>query len=402
MKLVATGLLVAMALLFLVARVFEQAHPIIGFVKAFAEAGMVGGVADWFAVTALFRHPLGIPIPHTAIIPRNKDRIGDTLAQFLRDYFLTPSVVARRMQRLDLAGAAGRFLAEPGGKAEGRLRVGASRLLVDVVASLDDEKLGSMVKGAIADRLKTLNFAPLIGQALEAAMKDGRHIPLQNGLLIRARDLLAENEHIIRDLVHERSGRLLRWTGLDEDVADAIITGLNKLLADLATDPGHPLRGKVNDGFAELAFNLQHDQEMKERVARIRDEIVDNKAMQSWIAGLWDQGRAALLKGARDPDHVMAGKLGDVARQLGATLENDQRLKSIINRFARRATVGATASYGDNIVKLVSETVRGWDTEMLTNRVEMTVGRDLQYIRINGTLVGGLVGLAIHAVDVAF
>jgi uncharacterized membrane-anchored protein YjiN (DUF445 family) len=402
MKLVATGLLVFMAVLFLVARVFEQAHPAIGFIKAFAEAGMVGGVADWFAVTALFRHPLGIPIPHTAIIPRNKDRIGDTLAQFLRDYFLTPSVVARRMYRLDLAGAAGRFLAEPGDMAEGRLRAGASRLFADVIASLDDEKLGSMVKGAIADRLKTVNFAPIIGQAFEAAMRDGRHLPLQDGLLVRARDLLAENESVIRDLVHERSGKLLRWTGLDEDVADAIIKGLNKLLTDLAMDPGHPLRGKVNDGFAELAFNLQHDPEMKERVARIRDEIVDNKAMQSWIAGLWDQGRAALLKGARDPDQVMAGKLGDLARQLGATLESDARLKSIINRFARRAAVGATASYGDSIVKLVSETVRGWDTEMLTNRVEVTVGRDLQYIRINGTLVGGLVGLVIHAVDLAF
>jgi uncharacterized membrane-anchored protein YjiN (DUF445 family) len=402
MKLVATGLLVFMAVLFLVARVFEQAHPAIGFIKAFAEAGMVGGVADWFAVTALFRHPLGIPIPHTAIIPRNKDRIGDTLAQFLRDYFLTPSVVARRMYRLDLAGAAGRFLAEPGDMAEGRLRAGASRLFADVIASLDDEKLGSMVKGAIADRLKTVNFAPIIGQAFEAAMRDGRHIPLQDGLLVRARDLLAENESVIRDLVHERSGKLLRWTGLDEDVADAIIKGLNKLLTDLAMDPGHPLRGRVNDGFAELAFNLQHDPEMKERVARIRDEIVDNKAMQSWIAGLWDQGRAALLKGARDPDQVMAGKLGDLARQLGATLESDARLKSIINRFARRAAVGATASYGDSIVKLVSETVRGWDTEMLTNRVEVTVGRDLQYIRINGTLVGGLVGLVIHAVDLAF
>ena len=401
MRLVATGMLLAMALLFLVARATAHVHPAIGFVQAFAEAAMVGGLADWFAVTALFRHPLGLPIPHTAIIPRNKDRIGDTLALFLRDNFLTPAVVARRMQRLDVAGAAGRFLASPSG-GDGRLREGASRLAADMLEALDQERLGGMVKGAIAQRLRGMNLSPLIGQAMEAAMRDGRHAPVMDGIIHWADRTLEANDHLIRQMVHDRAGKILRWTGLDENLSNAIIDGLRRLLAEMAADPGHSLRLKAEEGMAKLAQDLQFDAAMQERVSRIRDEIVDNPAMQQWIDGLWEQARSGLLRAVRDPGKAMAGRLGEALQQLGTTLQEDARLRLLINRFVRRAAVGATAAYGDSIVTLVSETVRGWDAGTVTSRLEGAVGRDLQYIRINGTLVGGLVGLAIHAVDTFF
>ncbi|WP_219894929.1 DUF445 domain-containing protein [Aquisediminimonas profunda] len=400
MKRVATGMLLGMAAVYLLARAFVDLHPAIGFVKAFAEAAMVGGLADWFAVTALFRHPLGLPIPHTAIIPRNKNRIGETLAQFLKDNFLTPAVVARRMRHMDVAAAAGRFLADPDHGGAGRLREGASRLLADILEALDDDRLGGMAKGAIASRIRALEVSPLLGQSLEAAMADGRHIPLLDGIINRASLIVASNEEIIRDMVHERAGRILRWTGLDENVADALITGLNKLLYDMADYPDHPLRIRVNEMLADLGHDLQYDPEMQAKVARLKDEIVDNPAMQRWIDGLWQQARSALLRAARDPDKAMAGRFGEALRQLGTTLQQDDALRDTINRFARRATVGATASYGDNIVRLVSDTVRGWDASRVTDRVENAVGRDLQYIRINGTLVGGLVGLGLHALDV--
>jgi len=400
MKRMATGMLVVMAGVYLLARAFADLHPAVGFVKAFAEAAMVGGLADWFAVTALFRHPLGLPIPHTAIIPRNKDRIGATLAQFLKDNFLTPAVVARRMRHMDVAAAAGRFLADPDHGGAGRLREGASRLLADILDALDDDRLGGMAKGAIASRIRTLEVSPLLGQSLEAAMAEGRHIPLLDGIINRAALIVTSNEEIIRDMVHERAGRILRWTGLDENVADALITGLNKLLYDMADFPDHPLRIRVNEMLADLGYDLQHDREMQAKVARLKEEIVENPAMQRWIDGLWEQARAALLRAARDPDKTMAGKFGEALRQLGTTLQQDDSLRDTINRFARRATVGATASYGDSIVRLVSDTVRGWDASRVTDRVENAVGRDLQYIRINGTLVGGLVGLGLHAVDV--
>lgn len=400
MRAVATGLLVLMAGVFLVARWLEPLHPVWGFVKAFAEAAMVGGLADWFAVTALFRHPLGLPIPHTAIIPRNKNRIGDTLALFLKDNFLTPSVVARRMYHVDVAAAAGRFLANPDLTGEGRLRQGASRLAADLLDSLDPERLGGMMKSAIASRLGALNVSPILGQALEAAMKEGRHLPLQAGIIDWAGQTLASNEHIIREMVHERAGTILRWTGLDENVANAIIKGLHKLLFDMADDPDHPLRAKVNEAFANLAFDLQHDAEMQAKVSEWKMVILENPAMQRWIDGLWEQARAALLKAARDPDAALAGRLGEALRQLGETLQQDERLRETINRFARRATVGATASYGDGLVRLVSDTIRSWDVDTVTGRLENAVGRDLQYIRVNGTLVGGLVGLTIHALEI--
>ena len=399
MRAVATGLLVLMAAIFFTARYLEPLHPGWGFVKAFAEAAMVGGLADWFAVTALFRHPLGLPIPHTAIIPRNKDRIGDTLALFLKDNFLTPSVVARRMYRVDVAAAAGRFLSNPDTSGEGRLRLGASRLFADLLDALDQERLGGMVKQAIASRLRTLDISPLFGQTLEAALREGRHIPLLDSVIGWCAETLAANEHLIREIVHERANAILRWTGLDEKVANAIISGLQKLLFDMADDPDHPLRVRAETALSNLAFDLQNDPEMQARVARWKQEIVDNPAMQRWMDGLWEEARSGLLRAARDPNAALAGKLGEAVKQLGLTLQQDERLRETINRFARRATVGATASYGDGLVRLVSDTIRGWDVDTVTGRLENAVGRDLQYIRVNGTLVGGLVGLAIHAFE---
>jgi uncharacterized membrane-anchored protein YjiN (DUF445 family) len=399
MRWVATGLLVAMAAVFLAARQLEHLHPAMGYVRAFAEAAMVGGLADWFAVTALFRHPLGLPIPHTAIIPRNKDRIAATLASFLRDNFLTPGVVARRMRRLDVAGAAGRWLANPE-RPSGRIGTGASRLAADVLESLDQERLGGMAKHAIASRLRAIDISPLLGQALGAAMANGRHLPLLDGMIRWAAKILEANEYMIRFMVHDRAGKLMRWTGLDETLANKIIDGLHKLISDMAEDPHHPLRAKAEEGLAALAEGLQHDEKLRARVEAFKEEMLENEALQRWIDGLWEQSRTALLRVARDPERVMAGRLGDALKQFGETIQHDKRLADTINRFARRTAVGTAADYGDSIVRLVSDTIKGWDARTVTGRLENAVGRDLQYIRINGTLVGGLVGVILHAVDV--
>ncbi|MBU0556654.1 MAG: DUF445 domain-containing protein [Alphaproteobacteria bacterium] len=401
MRIIATGLLVVMAISYFTARSFEEVHPAIGFLRAFAEAAMVGGLADWFAVTALFRHPLGLPIPHTAIIPRNKDRIGDTLAVFLRDNFLTPVVVARRMGRLDIAGAAGRVLAAPAA-GDGRLRRGASRLLADSLEALDDERLGGMLKGVLVQRIGQLNAAPLLGQLLAAAMKDGRHQPVLDAFIRWGARTLEANRDLIRQIVHERSGTIMRFTGLDETLANKIIDGLDKLLQEAADDPEHRLRTKVEEGLATLAEDLQNDPKMQARVDRIRDEMIANPAMQRWLDGIWQAAREAMLRAARDPQAALAGRMGEVVRQLGETLRDDPALKHVVNRFARRVAVGTAARYGDSIVSLVSETVRSWDARTITGRLENAVGRDLQYIRINGTLVGGLVGLTLHSLGYLF
>jgi len=400
MKAAATGLLVAMAALFVLARALQPHFPWLGFVKAFAEAAMVGGLADWFAVTALFRHPLGLPIPHTAIIPRNKDRIGEALANFINENFLVPSVVARRMSGIDVAGAAGRFLRAPASEeAKSRIRQGASRLIADMFESLDDERLGGIFKAAISSRLRSMEISPLLGHALASAINEDRHVPMLEASIRWMARALDANEPLIREMVKKRANWVLKLAGLDAKLADAILDGLRKLTAEMSTDPAHPVRVKVEDALAQLANDLQTRPETRERVEAMKEQLLDNRSVSLWLDTIWQKGREAIVRAARNPDAAMAGKLGEVLNSMGATLEKDTRIRASINRFVRRAAAGMAASYGSSIVKLVSETIRSWDARTVTARLESAVGRDLQYIRINGTIVGGLVGLAIYALD---
>jgi len=304
-RIVATGLLLFMAAVFVTAKYYQDVHPAVGFVRAFAEAAMVGGLADWFAVTALFRHPMGLPIPHTAIVPRNKNRIGDTLARFLLTNFLLPRLIARKMQTVDVAGAVGKFLSQPA-EGGGRLRLGASRIIADGLGALDQQRLGGMVKSAIADRLRELDVAPLLGQALQAALAEGRHQPLLDAMVKWGSKTLDLNEHLIHQMVHDNSGAIVRFTGLDESISNRIVAGLSKLLSEMAVDETHPIRIRVEEGLAKLALDLQHDPEMQEKVARVRDELLDNPAVKRWLDGLWEQGRGPLPAPAPRPPTTLA------------------------------------------------------------------------------------------------
>ena len=409
MRRLATGLLLAMALVYVATRLLEsrvpEFAPALGFVRAFAEAAMVGGLADWFAVTALFRHPLGVPIPHTAIIPENKDRIAETMAAFLQDNFLTPIVVARRLQAMNAAVALGGFLADPNGGAKtstsARIRAGAAGLIADVLESLDPEQLGGLAKGALRTQIEKWEVAPLLGQLLTAAIADKRHMPLIDATIRRAALVLEDNEPLIRDMIHERANGLLRWTKLDERLANAVLDGLYKLLAETVVDPQHPLRRRIEEGLEDLANGLLHDPAMRDRVERLKREVLGNPAFARWLDALWERGRARLLQMVREPGGMLAGQLGNSLAELGTALQRDARLQLMVNRFARRTLVGIATRYGGQIVRLVSETVKRWDARTVTDRSEGAVGRDLQFIRINGTMVGGLVGVLIHAVDLA-
>ena len=398
MKAAATGLLLLMAAVFFTTRALEPRYPWLAFVKAFAEAAMVGGLADWFAVTALFRHPLGLPIPHTAIIPRNKDRIGDTLAQFLRDNFLIASVVARRMRPIDVAGAIGRFLQSPTDQGT-RIRQGASRLIGDVFEALDDERLGGLVKQAVSARLRQAEVSPIIGAALASAINEDRHVPMLEAAIRALSRALDANESLIREMVRKRASWMLRLAGLDEKLADSIIDGLRKVTLEMSTDPAHPVRVRMEQALADLANDLQTNPETRARVEGWKEDLLANKSVAMWLDTLWQKGRSAIIAAARNPDAVLAGKVGEVLRSMGTTLEEDPRIRGAVNQFARRAIAGMAATYGSSIVKLVSETIRGWDALTITARLEQAVGRDLQYIRINGTVVGGLVGLILHVID---
>ena len=407
MRWAATGSLVAMLALFVATiEAAETGHPAWGFVHAFAEAGLVGGLADWFAVTALFRHPLGLPIPHTAIIPENKDRIADTMARFLRENFLTPQVIARRMRGMNVAHAAGDWLSrEPAeGGLIGRVGGGAAALAAELLESLDPRRLGLQVRAGLAAQLERIEVAPLLGRMLEGMIADRRHLPLFDAAVRRAGLALEANEAMVRDMVRARANALLRFTGLDERLANSVVDGLYRMLAEVLVDPNHPLRAKLEEGLADLARNLQHDPATRDKVEAMKADLIANPAIGDWWMGVWERLRSGLIARIRSGERGTDGlgfDFGAMARELGAALRDDARLQWQINRFARRTAVGVAARYGGEIVRLVSETVRRWDARTLTGRLENAVGRDLQFIRINGTLVGGLVGVTIHALVLA-
>ncbi|MEW9854900.1 DUF445 domain-containing protein [Novosphingobium sp. M1R2S20] len=399
MRRTATGLLLFMAVAFIALQRLAGTHPAWGFAIAFTEAAMVGGLADWFAVTALFRRPLGLPIPHTAIIPTNKDRIADTMAAFLRDNFLTPQVVARRVSGFNLAASAGAFLAGPGNSGQSRLRAGAANLFADVLESLDPERIGTQVRAGLAHQLEKVELAPLLGQMLSASIADRRHLPLIEGAIRWAGEALEANEGLVRTMISERANGLMRFAGLDTRLANAVLDGLYKLMAEMIVQPDHPLKLKIELMLEDLSNKLENDPATRLKVERAKLDLLSNPAVGEWWQGVWERLRRSLIDAARNPDATLGTRITGMMGELGQALQHDPALQHQLNRFARRTMVGIASRYGDEIVRIVSETVKRWDAQTVTERLEGAVGRDLQFIRINGTLVGGLLGLGIHAVE---
>jgi uncharacterized membrane-anchored protein YjiN (DUF445 family) len=390
LRALATGLLFLMAaLMFAATWATATIHPGFAWVQAFAEAALVGGLADWFAVTALFRHPMGLPIPHTAIIPNSKDRIGDALATFLKENFLTPLNVARRLDRFDAADTLAGFLERPA--TGGRVRRGLSRLLGQLAETPAAAQVMQRLQDGTATRLRDLDISPLLGRMLDAMIADGRHRPLIDELIVWAGRTLDSQEGLIRAMVEERTGWVLRLVNVDERIANELVGGLRGLLADLAADPSHPVREKADRALENLAFDLQHMPETRARVERMKRDLLDNPAVADWLEGLWTQLKDGLLK------LLQGDSLGSLGEAMATSLRDDPALATAVNQLARRAVVGTVADHGDAIVSLISETVKGWDAATITDKLENAVLRDLQYIRLNGTLIGGTIGLALHA-----
>jgi len=395
MRLLATLLLAVMALLFAATLAWPQAHPAVPWLRAFAEAAMVGGLADWFAVTALFRRPLGLPIPHTAIIPEQKDRLGETLATFLKDNFLKPQVVARRLDDTDLAGAIARWLAAPAPASPApNRRKGLAPLVARLVEGLDDPAIARLVEDMARGRLDAMKLSPLVADALDTMVAKGRHEPLIDAAIDWGLATLSDEAPNIRDKVSERTNWLLRLAGADESMSNTVISAVQRLLVEMKQDPWHPVRLRLADALKQYAFDLRHFPETQDKVEGFKADLLANPAMGGWVKGLWDAARGALVKGLDDP---AGNRLGGALAAVGNRIEGDAALKRALNAALRRALAGLARQHGDSIVKLVSETVRGWDAATVTDKVEQAVGRDLQFIRINGTLIGGSIGLAIHA-----
>jgi len=255
------------------------------------------------------------------------------------------------------------------------------------------------VKAGLLHQLERLEVSPLLGQMLTAAIADKRHLPLLESLIRWAGLTLEDNEEMVRQIIHEKANAVIRWTGLDDRLASSVLDGLYRLLAEVLVDPDHPLRRKIEEGLEQLAQDLQHDEGMRAKVEGMKRDLLANPALGAWWTGVWERMRLSLIASARDANGGLAGPFTHMIGEIGQALKEDPALQRQINRFARRTAVGIATRYGGQIVQLVSETVKRWDARTVTGRIENAVGRDLQFIRLNGTLVGGLVGLLLHLLN---
>ena len=393
----ATGLLVAAAGVYVVARLNEAAHPAIGYLRAFCEAAMVGGLADWFAVTALFRHPLGVPLPHTAIIPANKERIGEALGRFVERNFLSAEVVSVKLEQVDFATLVGRWLADPA--RSGPVASEVAQLLPRLLDALGDEPMRHFLHHNLVSALQRIDVAPIAADLLEALTEANRHQALVDEMLMQGRRFLGEAEPEIRARVRERTAWLWQKLGVDEAISDRLIRAAGETIAEVSADPQHAWRQRFTDMLREYVDALRSSQQYRERAERLKHALLEQPQLAEYVGTVWDHLRARVREDAANPDSQLRTNLAAAMVALGEGLLADPAVREALNRWLRSALAGLVEARRHEVAALISDTVRRWDPGTVTERIERAIARDLQYIRINGTLIGGLVGLLIHAVS---
>ncbi len=393
----ATGLLVAMAALFVVARLLQPQYAYLSFVAAFAEAAMVGGLADWFAVTALFRAPLGLPIPHTAIIPRNKDRIGDSLSDFLEHNFITQEIIREELRAIDFAGAAATWLGQPeNSRAIARQAVRSIPTLLRVI---EDDDVRQFMQNRIGTALANMKFAPLAGELLSVLVDSRHHHALFNRLIDFASHALHNNKPYIRWKIHENSPRWLP-KAVDDRFYERLLDAVQSTLDEMR-DEDSEWRARFQHAIDELIEQLRISPEYEEKVDAVLRDVLGHPLVRDYAVTLWHDVKQRLEADAASPDSQMAAKLDGAFRAFGNELLHDATVQAKLNQWIRIFATEAIVARRETIADLVARVIRKWDANTMSRKLELHVGKDLQYIRINGTLVGGLVGLLLHAISLA-
>ena len=396
MKRLATGLFLAAAAVFLACVLLgDDAGAWVGYVRATAEASMVGALADWFAVTALFRHPLGLPIPHTAIIPRKKDQIGTSLGSFVQENFLTRGIVSERLGTVDVPGRLGEFLASPG-RAE-RLAGDAGTALSGLTDLLSDDELRDAVATLVDRRLRETPAAPALARVLELVVDGDRHQEVLSAGLTGLAQFLQENRVVFRAQLGDASPAWVPdW--VDDRVFDRVFAGLQQFLEEVGADGRHELRRSYDVRLRAYVHALRTDPGTAERVEQLKREVLDQPAVRTWSSSLWGTVKDGAVRAAADPDSELRARLVGLVLRVAGLLQTDPQVRELVQRNAVRGAGWAVDRFSGDVADLVGSTVARWDTEETSRRIELQVGRDLQWIRVNGTVVGGLAGLVIYTV----
>jgi uncharacterized membrane-anchored protein YjiN (DUF445 family) len=391
----ATGCLVAVTVVFLAATLLGDDRGWVGYLTATAEASMVGGLADWFAVTALFRHPLGIPIPHTAVVPARKEQFAATLGEFVQESFLTPDVIAERVAAVGLASRLSQWLTVPA-NAE---RVAALLADAAVAASdvVEDDVVHHLVDDIVGHLLEVAPLAPLAGRALAVAVEGGRHQAVLDSLLRGLDRYLDEHQDDLRRRLADRTPWWLP-DAVEERVVRRLADKAHSLIAEIAADPSHDLRRQLDERLVQLASDLQTSPELRQRGQDLARELLAQPELRTWVASMWAQVKTDIRTQATAPASPLRQRLATAVAAAGARLQQDPALADRLDRGAVAGARYATEHLGDEVATLITTTISRWDAEETTDRLELLLGPDLQFIRINGTIVGGLAGLVLHAV----
>ncbi|MDP9019287.1 MAG: DUF445 domain-containing protein [Actinomycetota bacterium] len=395
MKRRATGLLVVVSGVFVVLAVQPSQAAWVGYAVATAEGSMVGGLADWFAVTALFRHPLGIPIPHTAIVRRRKDQFAETLGAFVRDNFLSPGIVAERIRAAHVARRTARWLSEAG--TSERVAAAAVDGLVAVVDLVGDDDLHRLLHAEIDQAVRSVPFGRVAGRALTAAVGEQRHRPLVDAGLRAAVAMLDEQREPLRQRFAESSPWWLPGP-LEGRVFDGLVDGVRRLLDSVAEDPEHELRATVDHRLLQLAQRLEHDPVTAAKVDELVTGVLEHPEVRGWTRTVWTDLSKALHEQRDDPGSRLRTRVTEAVLAVGHRLAEDTVLQERITAAAESAVRSAVERHRGEISSLVSATMAAWDADETSTRLELLLGRDLQFIRINGTVVGGLAGFVLHTV----
>ena len=393
MKLFATGLLMAMAVVFVIAHLLEPRHPWAGYLRAAAEAGMVGALADWFAVTALFRRPLRLPIPHTAIIPNRKDAIGASLSDFVATNFLSEQVVRDKLGRLTIGARVGEYLATPAGAARiiGEIAGAATGLM----SALSDEQIARLLESLARKKLAELRVGPPLGRILTEVFSRGDHHAVVDTLVDRLHTWIQRNPSTIVEIVQ---GRAPVWTPkfIDAKIADRVYREVAAFIAAVRSDPDHRVRQALDAYLQDFAADLQTDPAMMARADAIKDRVVADAGVRQLAGSAWQSVKQTLLAAVADPDSELRRSAVLALQHFGDRLIAEPELAASVDGRIADAAGYLARNHARSITAVIDETIARWDGEATSRKIELQVGRDLQFIRINGTVVGSLAGLVIY------
>ena len=356
---------------------------------------MVGALADWFAVTALFRHPLGLPIPHTAIIPKRKDQIGRSLGDFVESNFLTAEVIDERLHGAEIGRRAGEWLAEPAHA------VRAGDALADVVRGglevLDDDEIQAGLEHFVRARVQATRVSPVVGRVLDLTIEGGHHQRLLDAILVGVSGFLDDNRGTFRRRLDEESPW---WVpdGIDDRVFAKIYDVVGRFITDVRATPDHELRASVDVRAADFARRLRDDPVLHAKGEELKQELLDHPEVRRWIESLWGETKRGMLLAVDDPDSELRRRIVSSTQRLGQRLATEPDLQRKIDDWVAAALTHLVANYRAEVSEIIASTVAKWDADATATKLELQVGRDLQFIRINGTVVGGLAGFVIHAV----